>query len=250
MKTLFTTLCLATALLAGNAANACGDSTKIQKGFNIHFGDAFGGKFSYWQGLDLGVNGWLNKNHQLGLPVNYDSLELDYSRSWHVAWNITQYNLSLYKKYVSLGTGFGLEWNSYAFRNNILLATDAPVITAVAQDVDFTKNKLKTLFVNVPLLINLNTSEHNRNNFHITAGAKFGYNIFRNKQKLVWDDDGEKRKQIRRDDFLVNPFRYGVTARVGYGKYTVYADYALSTMFRDKKGPQVYPFNLGIHIDL
>jgi hypothetical protein len=34
--------------------------------------------------------------------------------------------------------------------------------------------------------------------------------------------------------------------RVGYGKFNVYAEYGLSEMFRNGRGPELYPFSAGV----
>src|SRR5574337_231288 len=143
MKTKFYTL-IAGLVLSGTSLFACHDSTACKM--------SIGGDFHFWEGLDIGVNGYFNRTNTLETPSGYDFLEIDYARSHSIAWNMGQYNFHIYKNYVNLVTGIGLEWNSFAFRKNISLATDAEMVTAINENVDFSKNKLRTTWVNVPLL--------------------------------------------------------------------------------------------------
>ena len=56
--------------------------------------------------------------------------------------------------------------------------------------------------------------------------------------------DGEKIKI--HDDYNLNTLRYGLSARVGYRGFNVYANYALSNMFRDGVQPKLTPLEAGI----
>jgi hypothetical protein len=207
--------------------------------------------FHYWEGLDIGFNGFLNPSRQIALPANYSFLELDYARSFSFAWNMSQYNFHLYENYVNLVTGLGLEWNSYAFRRNMSLIPGGSTIDATVETYDFSKNKLKMTYINVPLMVEFNTnaSDDDRS-VHLSVGGSFGYNIFRNRLKQEYDVDGNEKHRKMKDDFNVNPFRYGLTARVGYGDYSLFTNYSLSDVFRAGQGPKMNHFSVGIHIDL
>jgi len=56
--------------------------------------------------------------------------------------------------------------------------------------------------------------------------------------------DGSKSKD--RGDFNINPFRYGATARFGYKGINLFGTYYFSTFFKDGRGPEMYPFTIGI----
>lgn len=226
------------------SAFACGDSTECKK----HTYNKDG--FHFWEGIDIGVNGYVNgASNTLETPSGYSFFELDYARSHSFGLNLGQYNLHLYRNYIYVVTGLGLEFNSYAIRNNVTLLQDAPVLSAVNESVDFSKNKLKTTWITAPVLLEFNTSKKEENSFHVGIGANFGYNIFRNRLKQEFNLDGEDVKRVRKDDYNINPFRYGATVRVGFGNYTLFANYAFSEMFKEGRGPKVYPFSAGVHLD-
>jgi hypothetical protein len=241
MKTKFYTL-LAGLLLSAAPVMACHDSLtySIGKDQGFHF----------WEGLDIGVNGYMNSKQSIKTPEDFPFLELDYARSRSFSWNIAQHNFHLYKNYVNLVTGAGIEWNSYALKQNVTLNTDANMISATNSDFDFTKNKLKSTWVKAPLMLEFNTSKDEDRSFHIGAGVEVGYNIFRNRLKQEYMFQGDEQKLKTKDDFNINPFRYSLVGRVGFGKYTLFANYGMSELFKSGQGPKVYPFSAGISIHL
>jgi Outer membrane protein beta-barrel domain len=246
MKT-FVRQFIAAALLltsAGTATAACEDSTK---NFIYNTND----NFKYWEGIDIGMNGYLNPSYKLGLPAGYEFLELDYARSRTFSLNLWQHNFHIYKNYVNIVTGFGIEWNGYAFRNNSSLMSDTNSVAAIVETRDFSKNKLKMTYLNIPLLLEFNTNNKNDDrSFHIAAGGMFSYNVFQNRLKQEYELNNETQEIKVKDDFNINPFRYGLTARIGYGDYTIFANYALSDVFRGNSGPKMNHYSIGLHIAL
>jgi hypothetical protein len=62
---------------------------------------------------------------------------------------------------------------------------------------------------------------------------------------VVYEDRGDKNKDKNRSDFFLSPFRYGYTARAGYGFLKIFANYYNTALFEKGKGPQLYPFTIG-----
>jgi hypothetical protein len=74
----------------------------------------------------------------------------------------------------------------------------------------------------------------------LIGGLKIGSHT-----KVVYEDGGDKNKDKNRSDFFLSPFRYGYTARAGYGFLKVFANYYNTTLFEKNKGPQLHPFTIG-----
>ncbi|MDQ3109008.1 MAG: PorT family protein [Bacteroidota bacterium] len=240
MKTKFYTL-IAAIVLSSAPVLACKDSLSVS---------CEDQPFHFWEGFDIGVNGYMNVNNSIATPETFPFLELDYARSRSFSWNVAQYNFHIYKNYINIVTGAGFEWTSYALKQNVSLATDVNMVTVVNETLDFTKNKLRSTWVKAPLMLEFNTNKDEDKSFHIAAGAEFGYNIFRNRLKQEYTMYGDEQERKTKDDFNLNPFRYSLIARVGFGKYTLFANYGLSEVFKKNQGPQVYPFSAGINIHL
>jgi hypothetical protein len=104
---------------------------------------------------------------------------------------------------------------------------------------------LKASYVTVPLLLQFNTSKIHNKSFHIAVGAQVAVKLG-SRTKQVYAVDGDKKRDIYKSSYNLNPFQYGLTARVGYGKVNVFANYNLSEVFKSGKGPELYPFQIGV----
>ena len=72
--------------------------------------------------------------------------------------------------------------------------------------------------------------------------------LHRSHTKQVYFIDGKKQKDKDFQDFHLHPFRYDATARIGWGRLNLFASYALNSMFKEGKGPELTPFALGIRV--
>ncbi|MES1225393.1 MAG: DUF2807 domain-containing protein, partial [Bacteroidota bacterium] len=203
-------------------------------------------EFKYWTGFSIGVNGYLSNKASLDIPVPSQFLELNYAKSIQFSINAFQKNFHIYKNYVNIYTGLGIDFNHYALENNVTLKANKPYITAtVDSTIDYKKNTLNVTYLKVPLMLEINTSKDPVHNFHIAFGAELDYRIHAvTKQSYEMNDKKIQVKQ--RDDFNLEPFSYSAVARIGYNDVSIYANYGFSRLFRKDKGPQVYPFSVGI----
>jgi hypothetical protein len=86
----------------------------------------------------------------------------------------------------------------------------------------------------VPLSFQIRTNDDQRGNkVYFVAGPEIGF-LINGKMKQVSD---EKGKEKVKDDFNLNPFRYGASARLGYDDLGVYVKYYNSNVFADNQGP-------------
>jgi hypothetical protein len=49
-----------------------------------------------------------------------------------------------------------------------------------------------------------------------------------------------------RDDFHLHPFKMDATARIGWGWINLFGTYSLTSLFKEDKYPELYPFTAGI----
>lgn len=203
----------------------------------------------HWGGFDLGVNGFLNSNNGFDLPENYEFLDLRMEKSINVKLNFLEQNFNLISNKLGLTTGLGFEWRNYRFDNHVVLEKIGNDIIN-AYDFyaprDYSKSKLVVNYLNLPLLIEYQTNRYSKkNSFHIGAGIETGLRIGSH-TKLVYQDDGRKKKDKDPGDYHLNPFKYDLMVRVGWGKFNLYGNYSLNTLFKNNRGPELYPFALGI----
>ena len=207
-----------------------------------------GGFKGHWAGVELGLNNYLNKDNKFGLSSADEYMSLNASRSIDVNVNFLQHSFGIVGNRFGLVTGMGFEFYNYFFRHNNSIETDNQ---GVIQPVYFTQNidrsKLTMTYLTVPLLFEfqfpgeLSHSRRVRLSVGVIGGLKLGSHT-----KVVYYDNGNKRKDKNRDDFSINPFRYGFTARLGYKHVNVFADYYPVSLFEKDKGPVLYPVSVGI----
>ena len=150
-------------------------------------------------------------------------------------------------------TGIGLSLDNYRFTSDKTLIKNSNFVNAgydlndKMEQITYTKNKLAVNYVTVPFLIQFNTDEKLKKSFHLAGGILLSYK-YDSHLKLVYDNEGEKQKTKRRDDFNIEPLRYDATVRIGYRNYTLFGSYAISELFKDKSGPTLHPFNVGLQL--
>ena len=200
-----------------------------------------------WAGFEMGINSYLDNGGIFTLSQGKENFDVRLEKSVSVGLNILQHEVELGRSNIWVFTGLGISWNNYRYNNNVVLdngsRTSARIDTTPG--INFKKSKLVTSYITAPLMLEVFTSRDEDRAFHLGAGGIFGLRIgSHTKQKI--EMDGKDFKIKDHDDFNLNPFRYGFRLAIGYGKFNVYADYYASTLFRDKKGPVLYPVNAGI----
>jgi hypothetical protein len=198
----------------------------------------------HWTGIELGFNNWTTSRNSLALPDDIDYMTLHSSKSVNFNINFTQLSIGL-TRHIGFVTGLGLNWNNYRFdgNNNIVKGMNG-VIEELDPGTNLKKSKLATLFLTVPLMLELQIpAEHN----HLTiAAGPIGAVKLGSHSKMVLEN-GEKVKS--NGDFSLNLLRYGATARIGYGNFQIYGTYYNTPLFQSGKGPggyDLYPFEIGV----
>ncbi len=205
--------------------------------------------FHHWAGFAMGVNGWLS-NGSTALPKQQEYMRLNYGKSLNFQLNFFERDIHIYKDYVNLVLGLGFEWNHYEFSNRTKLNADSSYTYGIIDSTNaftYKKNRLKTTFINVPLLVEFNTSKNPKKTFHLALGVIGGYKIG-SRTRQILEQKSNDIKLVRKDDYNINPFRVNAHASIGFHDLTVFADYALTDLFEKGKGPALHPFTIGVKL--
>lgn len=200
----------------------------------------------HWAGFSLSVNGLLNQDHNIDFPYGAPYLDLNYNKSTGVNINFFEQNVNLYKQHLGLVTGLGVTWNNYRFADNVILSDDNGKFGggyAIPQgDYNYQKSKLMVASLKIPLLLEYQTnSKMKANSFHISGGVLGSVRMWSHTKNEV---NGTKTKD--KGDFYINPFMLQGMATIGWGVINLYGTYSFTQMFRHNKGPEAYPFEVGI----
>lgn len=207
----------------------------------------------HWAGFEFGLNSFVNSDFSMTLPENADFMELNNDLSWGFSLNFAEVNLPLFSNYAGIVTGIGFQWNIFNLKQNIDLVEDANgVIYGEMIDPlerDYKKNVLQTAYLNLPIIFEFQIPiENNRRRLYFGAGFVGSIKVG-SKTKKFYEIDGHKEKRKVRGDYQISPLRYGLTARMGYRAIQVFADYSLVPLFEKDKGPELYPFTLGLRLN-
>lgn len=206
---------------------------------------------SHWMGIDLGFNYMAyNKGLSSDMPPSYSYLELNSGKSVNVNLNLFSHDFKLYKRYILFTTGLGLTLNNYRFDGNQTLRNTRPLSADYdtlqnGDTIHYSKNKLAVNYFTVPVLFTFNTHELNKKSWHFATGVLLSYK-YNSHLKLKYSADGEDEKSKRQNEYNIQPFRADLTVRTGYKNWTLYANYSLTELFRENRGPVVHPVQFGI----
>jgi hypothetical protein len=206
--------------------------------------------FKHWRGFSIGVNGYLSPSGSLSLDKKNNFMELNYSRSYNFQLNLFEHQFNIYKNYVKINTGFGFDFHSYSFNNKTILNADTSFTWGTidsSNKYSYRKNKLRCTYLQVPLLLEFNTSNNPEKTFHIGFGVVGQYLISsRTKQKL--EENNNRFTKTRKDNYNLNPLGAKALVYLGYKKLTVLAEYNLTSLFKTNQGVQLYPFALSVRL--
>jgi len=155
--------------------------------------------------------------------------------------------------------GIGITCNNIFFNNQTLDISNASPDTVTyintANSNHFSKFKLTTMYLTLPVEIRYFSNPVNPNkSWKLAAGAKVGLLINSyTKGKDLLDNTGASiygtsytKKEY--DSKFFNSYLFSLTARAGWGNFSLNADYHLTNVYKDGFGTAVHPFSIGLTI--
>ena len=209
--------------------NESGDSTKDKS-------KSSASKFTFQfiaARIDLGLSTYTDKGSYTLSPAN-SYLEQQTWKSSNFGFEFFQMGYR-FNSYFKIYMGAGLDWNHMRLKQNITFQKEKPALSYVTETVDFKKNRFSSQYLRIPLSFQLRTNDDKKGDkLNFVFGPEIGF-LLNGKVKQVSDDNG---KDKFKDDYNLNPFRYGAFARLGYGGTGVYVKYYANDVFADGQGPK------------
>lgn len=218
------------------------DSIKKNK-FNYSVDD-----FKHWTGISLGVNGYMNSKGSINIPNPYKYMDLDYARSFNFQFNIIERQFNIVKNYFKIVTGFGFDYHSYALSNKTNLNADSSFTWGTIDSTNtytYKRNKLRSTYIQVPLLLEFNTSNNPDKTFHMAFGV-IGQYLISSRTKQLLEQGKVDISRVRKDSYNMSPFAAKAHVNMGYKGFTVFGEYNITPLFQPGKGPELYPFTVGV----
>lgn len=201
----------------------------------------------HWSGFEIGINNFMTADYSMSLPAADHYMDLNTGKSYNVNINFAQLGIGLTRR-IGFVTGVGFEFNSYFFDGNNNIRKDefgvVGIYDATADGIVLDKSKFSTIYFTVPLLLEIQIPVTRYRTINI-AGGVIGGAKMSSQTKMKYYDNG-KKKIKEKDDYSLNVLRYGPTVRIGYESFQIYATYYMNGLFKDGKGPELYPFQVGV----
>ncbi|HNR42267.1 MAG TPA: hypothetical protein PKL65_08550 [Bacteroidales bacterium] len=197
-------------------------------------------------GFEAGLNNYIHEGSMV-LPGPIDYMSPETSNSWSFNLNFSQLNIG-FGRYSGLVTGMGLNWNNYRFRNHTTIEVgEEGTVTGKlpASSVPVRRSKFSTLYLNVPLLFEIQIPAGYNGRLNLAAGVTGGLKL--NAWTKIVYKNGEKSRV--NGDYNLNLLRGGFTGRVGYRNFMIYGTYYPTPWFQKNRGPEgmnLEPFEIGL----
>jgi hypothetical protein len=195
--------------------------------------------------FEAGVNSFAKVSYS-GYSIT-DFMDLNQNKSYEINVNVLRYNIGLQKIKNSIGlvTGMGFNFNDYRFSNPYTIVNqDGHVMPLSLDNNGLSKTKLATTYLTAPLLIEFQIPVNGQDKRIYFSGGVVGGLKLGSHTKVKRNSYKEKAH----DDFNISPFRYGSTFRIGYRGINIFGTYYYTSFFKENRGPQMYPFTIGIGI--
>lgn len=183
--------------------------------------------------VELGFNG------VSGAPKDF-SLGLIGSRTLNIYY---QYDFRILKSGFSFVPGIGLGLERFKLKNNYTLdyktgTTDEIILIATANAAvpNIKRSQLITNYLEIPAEIRFSTNPDDPSrSFNVAVGGRIGY-LYDAFTKVKYKENGEVKKIKDKQDFQLTKIRYGLTARIGFGDFSLFGYYNLTPLFEEGKG--------------
>lgn len=152
----------------------------------------------------------------------------------------------------AFGIGFGTS-NMYFKNYNIDIKSTATKLpfTSLDSAERFKKYKLTTAFLEIPVELRfVNNPEKNNKSIKAAIGIKVGTLLnAHTKGKTLLNKSGSTintyTDKITNKRFF-NTTRIAATGRIGYGNFSLFGSYQITSLIKDGVGPVLHPFQVGL----
>ena len=200
------------------------------------------------ESLDFGFTTLLNQNGTTAFTTN-NYLQNDPGKSFYLTANFFNRRLPIYKHYVGITSGFSLNWSSISIKNNQTLtySNDSLYVVPSTFKDPFDKNKLRSLYLQVPLLLELRNKEEISKSSYLQVGVIGSFLI---ESKLIQKIHTDHIKSVQKftGDYALNQYKLDATIRFGFKDIGFFTNYALTPLFKTNKTSDAFPLTFGMSL--
>ncbi|MDX8337839.1 outer membrane beta-barrel protein [Draconibacterium sp. IB214405] len=231
-----------------------GTYVRVEKDVNRQ---KWSGRFNpHWAGLEVGINIMTGSDYSIydDNPefADYDGDFLDLNPGKSLSWNLNfaEFAFKNERKTFGVVTGLGLSFNDYTFNDAVTIEKyngDGMIVPVpLFPDNDgnnIKKSKLHVNYLTAPLMLEVKTPLRMGSSRLYLAGGVIGSLYLGSHTKYkYYKGDKEKSKS----GYHINQWKYELTGRIGFGDFCVFANYSMTSLFKDGRGPEAYPLMIGV----
>ncbi len=197
-----------------------------------------------WGGIELGANLFHLENYSMYPNEQEGFFDITTPKSITVNLNLAEYAFSNKRKTVALVTGMGFSFMDYRFDRDISIEKESGtgMIMPVTLSEGAEKSKLSVSYLTLPMIFQVATPlKMNHTPLTLGVGVIGGLNIGSH-TKVKYPDSKIKERR----SFHINPLKYDLTGRIGMGNFSLFANMGMTSLFKDRKGPDIRPLTVGI----
>ncbi|NQU52285.1 MAG: outer membrane beta-barrel protein [Bacteroidetes bacterium] len=202
---------------------------------------------AHWAGLEVGMNMFYKSDYSMYNGTEYEEFGeyFDLNPGKSLTWNLNfaEWAFKNERKTFAVVTGLGISFSDYTFDQNITIKKDNDMIYPDNLNSDgLQKSKLHVTYLTAPLLLEIKTPLRMGSSKLYIAGGVIGGLHIGSHTKVKYKKDKDKTK----GNYHLNSFKYDVTGRIGFGDFCVFANYSMTSLFKNGKGPELFPLMVGI----
>lgn len=162
------------------------------------------------------------------------------------------YDFPIKKSSFSFAAGIGVGTSNIYFNDQQIVLNDTGALAGqvrfVPETVNYKRYKLSTAYLEAPFELRYFGNKENRNKgFKAAIGLRVGTLVGAHTKGIRTVDGSKVAEKVNTRRYL-DTWRFGATARVGYGNFTLFGSYNLNSLYKEGSGPQFTPFSVGLCI--
>jgi len=160
------------------------------------------------------------------------------------------YDFPIKKSKLSFATGVGISTSVTYLKNQQLAIADTGVkgtdASFIADTANYKRYKFNTAYLQAPFELRYFSNTDNRNKgFKAAIGLQVG-TLLGGHTKALRSVEGTNIKDKMNTKRYLSPWNFAATARIGWGNFSVFGSYNITTVFKDKAGIPIAPMTVGI----
>jgi hypothetical protein len=201
-----------------------------------------------WESVGMGINTFHKTDYSAYNGQNFgEFFDINHSKSITVNINFAEYAFTNKQNNFGLVTGLGLSFMDFRFDQPITVTkeTGSGLLIPVELPSDgLRKSKLNVSYLTAPLILETVTPlKYKAKRLTLGAGVIGSLNI--GSHTKIKSSDGKSKE---RRNFNINPFKYDLTGRIGFGDLCIFVNYGMTPLFKEGKGPELVPVTAGISL--